>query len=885
MLRKLFFLTSLVVVLGLFGGAVAAEMASEPSPADGATDVAASVVLTWTADPTAFQHDVYLGTDADLVAAGDPSVLQIQSAEASFAPPDPLDRGMTYYWKVDVMTGSQRATEFYPGDVWSFRIVDRNTDNWAATVAGDAPAYLDTFVADGLYDIGVLSGDITYEFVVRSNPDEAEASMALIGRRGFGDTQMGLKYEQWNNTGTYGATVFGVMDYDYGVPTAPGEYTHLAFVSSEDLGTTTLYVNGGLAGSIDSAITLSGLVGIGYGAQEGYDVPTFDNFDGTIFGVAIYDVALADGDIARHSDSYFTPIAITDPNLLIHYDFESGEGTTATDRSGHGNHGLLYGNPEWVQGILGGALATESAEVDYVETIAPLGIVTNTVTVAGWVKHDETPVAWSGILTHRGTEPGCLGLQHNGVELRYMWGTDQYWDFSSGLEIPNGEWYFAALTIAPDQGKLYLNGIAQTATNVAEHVPTNLDGLISVARDIGFGGDRVMTGMLDDVRLYDKTLSDIDILLLMGTVSDVTAPNDVVKGVPDEPRDGSVAGWPDGEYPWLAVDDDSGTKFLHFKGEVEPTGFVVEPASGPSVVTAVTFTTANDAAERDPISFELSGSNESIDGPYELIASGEIVDFAQPDAWPRFTKNVMAITFENNVAYKYYQVMFPLVRDPGSANSMQIAEVELLGAPAPVAHWTFDDGAGTVALDVSGNGNDGVFVGDPQWVEGVAGGALEFNGDDYLDCGNGPSLQIQDAITISFWFNVVAFENTWEGFLAKGDDAYRASRGPGTGDGTHMGISGTTAGGSGWFNGETIITGGDWHHFAGTYDGAEARIYIDGVLDNAVEATGKINISEYNFWIGNNAQQTGRFLHGILDDVRLYNQALSPTQINQLVNP
>jgi hypothetical protein len=60
-----------------------------------------------------------------------------------------------------------------------------------------------------------------------------------------------------------------------------------------------------------------------------------------------------------------------------------------------------------------------------------------------------------------------------------------------------------------------------------------------------------------------------------------------------------------------------------------------------------------------------------------LIASGDIVDFAQDEAWPRFTMNATPITFSNNVAYKYYQVMFPTVRDPGSANSMQIAEVEL----------------------------------------------------------------------------------------------------------------------------------------------------------------------------------------------------------------
>ncbi|MFB0553020.1 MAG: LamG domain-containing protein [Phycisphaerae bacterium] len=206
--------------------------------------------------------------------------------------------------------------------------------------------------------------------------------------------------------------------------------------------------------------------------------------------------------------------------------------------------------------------------------------------------------------------------------------------------------------------------------------------------------------------------------------------------------------------------------------------------------------------------------------------------------------------------------------------------------PALVAHWKFDDGEGTVAVDSSGNGNDGILNGDPQWVEGKIGGALEFNGDDYVNCGNGPSLQLQDAITMAFWFKVEAFQNTWEAFMAKGDDSYRTSRGGGTGDATHMGISGTSVGGgNGWFNGTVIVTGGQWHHMAATYDGAEGRIYIDGVLDVTSPGTGQINISNYDFWIGNNSQQTGRFFHGLLDDVRIYDGALTEEQIQAVMMP
>jgi len=225
--------------------------------------------------------------------------------------------------------------------------------------------------------------------------------------------------------------------------------------------------------------------------------------------------------------------------------------------------------------------------------------------------------------------------------------------------------------------------------------------------------------------------------------SDVTVPGDIVKGVPDD------GDWPGAEHPALAIDDNVSTKFLHFKGETEPTGVKITPLDGPTIVTGLTFTTANDATERDPISFELSGSNAGIDGPYELIASGDIVDFAQETAWPRFTKNVTPIMFANSAAYANYQVMFPAVRDPGSANSMQIAEIELIGVIAK-SSYTYDGDIVTGSLDGTwshDNGSDawdgsGIGAGNPGGIS-----ALVEDGVTFLriqDIGDPRSLGITD---------------------------------------------------------------------------------------------------------------------------------------------
>jgi hypothetical protein len=181
---------------------------------------------------------------------------------------------------------------------------------------------------------------------------------------------------------------------------------------------------------------------------------------------------------------------------------------------------------------------------------------------------------------------------------------------------------------------------------------------------------------------WDTATTGLGFAQVQTEVIDVTTPGDVVQGVPND------GDWPGNEAPPLAIDNDITKKYLHFKGDFDPgdppggAGFQVTPSIGPSIVTGLTFTTANDAPERDPTAFALYGSNTSINGPYTLIATGSIVDFDQASSWPRHTKNSTPIRFANNKAYYHYQLMFPAIRDARSSVAMQIGEVELMGSPA-----------------------------------------------------------------------------------------------------------------------------------------------------------------------------------------------------------
>lgn len=166
--------------------------------------------------------------------------------------------------------------------------------------------------------------------------------------------------------------------------------------------------------------------------------------------------------------------------------------------------------------------------------------------------------------------------------------------------------------------------------------------------------------------------------------SDVTVPGDAIELVNGEnDGDGNSGPPPAGEVVEHAIDDVT-QKYLNFLDL--GSGFKVTPGIGPTVLTGLRFYTANDAIERDPASYKLEGSNDGTE--YTLISEGGL---ALPEgrnpggAVPidPLTQFLQEVSFTNDDAYTSYRVTFPTLRDAAAANSMQIAEVELLGRVVP----------------------------------------------------------------------------------------------------------------------------------------------------------------------------------------------------------
>ncbi|MFZ0033784.1 MAG: LamG domain-containing protein, partial [Sedimentisphaerales bacterium] len=74
-----------------------------------------------------------------------------------------------------------------------------------------------------------------------------------------------------------------------------------------------------------------------------------------------------------------------------------------------------------------------------------------------------------------------------------------------------------------------------------------------------------------------------------------------------------------------------------------------------------------------------------------------------------------------------------------------------------------------------------------------------------------------------------------------------------------------------------------WHHVAGTYDGNEVKLYIDGVLKATTAHSGTIGTNTYNVNIGTNSQYPERLYNGLIDDVRIYDKALSQAEIASIM--
>jgi hypothetical protein len=204
-----------------------------------------------------------------------------------------------------------------------------------------------------------------------------------------------------------------------------------------------------------------------------------------------------------------------------------------------------------------------------------------------------------------------------------------------------------------------------------------------------------------------------------------------------------------------------------------------------------------------------------------------------------------------------------------------------IGPEAIVGMWLFDEGTGEIAEDSSEKGNDGEIFGNPKWVDGKFGEALEFDGQSYVKVPDDGSLDITEAITIALWIQPSSLAG-WQYMVAKGyDNCYQIDSNSDWNG--HLMLRIYTPGATELLGPAVAdLETGTWYHLAAVYDGSEMRFYVDGELNNSAAKTGNITPNDDDLYIAQDAINQ-EYFHGIIDEVAIFNVALTEDNIKSIM--
>ena len=194
-----------------------------------------------------------------------------------------------------------------------------------------------------------------------------------------------------------------------------------------------------------------------------------------------------------------------------------------------------------------------------------------------------------------------------------------------------------------------------------------------------------------------------------------------------------------------------------------------------------------------------------------------------------------------------------------------------------VAAYAFDEGTGTTVTDSSGNGNNGTVANGTWSTTGKYGDALKFNGTSTrVTIPNSASLQLSTGMTLEAWVDPSTVNGSWRDVVYKGNDNYYLEA---TSTNASFPDGGLIAGGSyADAFGTAKLTANAWAFLTETYDGSTLRLYMNGTQVASTAHTGAISTSTNALQIGGDSIY-GQYFVGLIDNVRVYNVALTAAQI------
>lgn len=209
-------------------------------------------------------------------------------------------------------------------------------------------------------------------------------------------------------------------------------------------------------------------------------------------------------------------------------------------------------------------------------------------------------------------------------------------------------------------------------------------------------------------------------------------------------------------------------------------------------------------------------------------------------------------------------------------------------ASSLVGQWHLDEGSGTTVADSSGNGNNGSFGTGLEWVSGRFGTALSFDGSTgQVLVPDNNALAPGTAISVSAWVKNPGSPGLYRYIVAKGATrCIAASYGLYTGPNGGLDFYVSSSRGTVYDRSpaaDTRVWDGGWHIAVGTFDGKMVRLYVDGSeIGSGTKHTGTLEYTLPNpndFFIGDYPACSGRHFQGSIDEVNVWNTALSAAEV------
>lgn len=626
--------------------------------------------------------------------------------------------------------------------------------------------------------------------------------------------------------------------------------------------------------------------------------------------------------------------------LVAHWKLNETSGTTAADSSGNGRNGTYTNGPTLNQSGQCKTSVRLDGTNDYVSL--PTGVVNGLTncTIAVWFNLD-TVSNWARIFDFgSGTNVNMYLTPRNGSnsKLRFAITTSG----SSGEQmidttttVSTGSWYHVVITLNGSVGTVYVNGVQVGQNTSMTRTPNSLGATSqNYFGRSQYSADPYLDGRLDDFRIYSRAFSASDVNELYGlalyekldessgttaadssmyersgTVTGTSSWGSAVRyngfafngstkiqvtGLLDSPSSFTLAAWAN-----LTAADTSGAEIISLGDRVylrlDESGVAkVAFYNGSSFVTATyAVTHAGTGWHHFAGVFDNSGDTLKLYVDGAQVASTSTTSNISYSGGGSNT--VIGRHGNGSTSYDFTGTI-----DDVRVYNYALSNADIVELYGLVGYWKLNETSGTSAADSSGIGNNGSVSGSATWTSAVHGNGFSAdytNGEDYIQIANSTSLQDvqEDSYSLAAWFKPT---NLPPGSGSANTAAYRIIGKTGW----HLGLVydyagefyvehwlGTTPtwyGAGAWF----MNSPGKWYHVAGVIDrdAGTIKLYLDGSLIQTATFTAGATAYEYGTtpWrIGissPSASNWGHAARGVIDDVRVYNRAIMPSEVAKL---